>query len=884
MEEKRVWLFKEGNAKMRELLGGKGANLAEMTNIGLPVPPGLTITTKTCMEYIDNGNKMPDGLMEEVKNALKDVEKQTNKKFGDKDNPLLLSVRSGAQVSMPGMMETILNLGLNDKTIVGLINLTQNERFAYDSYRRFLTMFGSVVLEIDRQKFEEDLSKIKEEENVSLDAEVSADGLKKLIPIYKNLIKKEKGIEFPQDPYKQLEMAIEAVFKSWNIPRAIAYRTHYHIDHRLGTGVNVQTMVFGNMGDDSATGVSFTRNPSNGENEFYGEYLTNAQGEDVVAGIRTPKPISELKNEMSEIYNQYVEIAKKLESYYKDVQDMEFTIEKGKLYILQTRNGKRTAKAAVKIACDMVKEGLINKEKAIMLVDANQLYQLLLKAFDEKTKKEAKIIAKGLAASPGAASGKIVFDTEEAAMRGEAGEKVILVRVETCPDDIHGMICSQGVLTLRGGMTSHAAVVAKGMGKPCVAGCEDLNIDLKNEILTTKDGKVYNKNEIISMDGSTGEIMEGEIKTVEPKMDDDFNTFFAWVDEIREMEVRANADTPKDVENALKYGAKGVGLCRTEHMFMDPNRLPWVQKMIIAKNKEEREEALNHLLPMQQEDFYNMFKALGEFPMTIRLLDPPLHEFLPSKDELIEKVATKKAKNEDFKADEKMLGIVENLSESNPMMGLRGCRLGLLYPEINEMQVKAIIQAAIDAKKEGVDVKPEIMVPLVGTVNELKEARKIIEQTANEVMQKNGVKIEYKVGTMIEIPRAAVTADEIALEAEFFSFGTNDLTQMTFGFSRDDAEGKFMNAYLTKGILPNNPFERLDQTGVGCLMKIALDKALEVKPDLKRGICGEHGGDPSSVKFCYKLGLNYVSCSPFRLPQARLAAAQAVIEAQNEPL
>lgn len=881
MEEKRVWLFKEGNAKMRELLGGKGANLAEMTNIGLPVPPGLTITTKTCMEYIDNGNKMPDGLMEEVKKALKDVEKQTNKKFGDKDNPLLLSVRSGAQVSMPGMMETILNLGLNDQTIVGLINLTQNERFAYDSYRRFLTMFGSVVLEIDRQKFEEDLSKIKEEENVSLDSEVSADGLKKLIPVYKNLIKKEKGIEFPQDPYKQLEMAIEAVFKSWNIPRAIAYRTHYHIDHRLGTGVNVQTMVFGNMGDDSATGVSFTRNPSNGENEFYGEYLTNAQGEDVVAGIRTPKPISELKNEMPEIYNQYVEIAKKLESYYKDVQDMEFTIEKGKLYILQTRNGKRTAKAAVKIACDMVKEGLINKEKAIMLVDANQLYQLLLKAFDEKAKKEAKIIAKGLAASPGAASGKIVFDTEEAAMRGEAGEKVILVRVETCPDDIHGMICSQGVLTLRGGMTSHAAVVAKGMGKPCVAGCEDLNIDLKNEILTTKDGKVYKKNEIISMDGSTGEIMEGEIKTVEPKMDDDFNTFFAWVDEIREMEVRANADTPKDVENALKYGAKGVGLCRTEHMFMDPNRLPWVQKMIIAKNKEEREEALNHLLPMQQEDFYNMFKALGEFPMTIRLLDPPLHEFLPSKDELIEKVATKKAKNEDFKADEKMLGIVENLSESNPMMGLRGCRLGLLYPEINEMQVKAIIQAAIDAKKEGVNVKPEIMVPLVGTVNELKEARKIIEQTANEVMQKNGVKIEYKVGTMIEIPRAALTADEIALEAEFFSFGTNDLTQMTFGFSRDDAEGKFMNTYLTKGILPNNPFERLDQTGVGCLMKIALDKALKVKPGLKRGICGEHGGDPSSVKFCYKLGLNYVSCSPFRLPQARLAAAQAVIEAKS---
>ena len=672
MEEKRVWLFKEGNAKMRDLLGGKGANLAEMTNIGLPVPPGFTITTKTCMEYIDNGNKIPDGLMEEVKNALKDVEKQTNKKFGDKDNPLLLSVRSGAKISMPGMMETILNLGLNDETLLGLINLTQNERFAYDSYRRFLTMFGSVVLEIDRQKFENEIIKIKDEEKVCLDSEISAEGLKKLISIYKNLIQNEIGFEFPQDPYKQLEMAIEAVFKSWNIPRAIAYRTHYYIDHRLGTGVNIQTMVFGNMGDDSATGVSFTRNPSNGENEFYGEYLTNAQGEDVVAGIRTPKPISKLKIEMPKIYKEYVEIAKKLENYYKDVQDMEFTIEKGKLYILQTRNGKRTAKASIKIACDMVKEGLINKEKAITLVNANELFQILLPTFDEKAKKESKIIAKGLAASPGAASGKIVFDTEEAARRGKNGEKIILVRIETCPDDIHGMICSQGVLTLRGGMTSHAAVVAKGMGKPCVAGCEDLCIDLKNQTLTTKNGTVYKKNDIISMDGSTGEIMEGEVKMVESKMDDDFNTFFSWVDEIRKMEVRANADTPEDIENALKYGAKGVGLCRTEHMFMDPNRLPWVQKMIIAKNKEEREDALNHLLPMQQNDFYNMFKTLGEYPMTIRLLDPPLHEFLPSKDELIEKVATKKAKNEDYKDDEKMLGIVENLSESNPMMGLRG--------------------------------------------------------------------------------------------------------------------------------------------------------------------------------------------------------------------
>ena len=882
MVEKRVWLFKEGNSTMRNLLGGKGANLAEMTNAGLPVPPGLTITTETCMEYIDNGNKMPIGLMDDVRRALSDVERQAGKKFGDPQKPLLLSVRSGARLSMPGMMETVLNLGLNDETLKGLIELTQNERFGYDSYRRFLTMFGSVVLDIDRVKFEDILDEVKEREGVKLDTEVSVDGLKSLIPLYKELIEKETGKPFAQDPYEQLEQAIEAVFRSWNIPRAVAYRNHYKIDHRYGTAVNVQTMVFGNMGEDSATGVSFTRNPSTGENKFYGEYLTNAQGEDVVAGIRTPKPIAELEQDMPEIYKQYVDIAKKLEKHYKDVQDMEFTIEKGKLYILQTRNGKRTAAAAVRIAVEMAEEGIITKERAIELVDPYQLYQLLLPSFDPAAREKSAKIAKGLAASPGAAVGKIVFDTEEAAERGHNGEKVILVRIETCPDDIHGMIASQGVLTLRGGMTSHAAVVAKGMGKPCVAGCEDLQIDLKNETLTTADGRVFHKNDIISMDGGTGEVMEGSVATVDPKMDGNFEKLFKWADSVKRLVVRANADTPKDVAKAIELGAEGVGLCRTEHMFMDPDRLPWVQKMIIAGTKEARKEALDHLLPMQYNDFYQMFKALGDLPMTIRLLDPPLHEFLPSKEELIAKVATEKALNQDYKADEEMLNLVEAMSESNPMMGLRGCRLGLTYPEINEMQVRAIFSAACDLKKEGLNVKPEVMIPLVGHSNELKEARAVLERVAKEVMDEKGVCVDYQFGTMIEIPRAALTADKVAEYAEFFSFGTNDLTQMTFGFSRDDAEGKFLNNYVEKKILPANPFETLDQEGVGELMKIALEKALIVRPNLKRGICGEHGGDPDSVKFCHRIGLNYVSCSPFRVPQARLAAAQAAIEEKNK--
>ena len=881
MTQKRVWLFREGNADMRNLLGGKGANLAEMTNLGLPVPPGLTITTETCMDYINNGNKMPEGLMEEVKSALRDVETQTGKKFGDTQNPLLVSVRSGARVSMPGMMETILNLGLNDETVEAMIKLTNNPRFCYDSYRRFLTMFGSVAWEMDRQKyFESEVEKVKEREGVKSDTEISAEGWKSLIPVYKNVIKEVTGKDFPQDPYVQLQEAIEAVFRSWNIPRAVAYRNMNKIDHNFGTAVNVQTMVFGNMGDDCATGVSFTRNPATGENKFYGEYLTNAQGEDVVAGIRTPKPICELETEMPDLYRQYVDIAKKLELGYKDVQDMEFTIEKGKLYILQTRNGKRTAAAAVKIAVDMCKEGIITKERAIQLVDPYSVNQILLPCFDAKAMEEATKIAHGVNASPGAAVGKIVFDTEEAAQRGEAGEKVILVRVETCPDDIHGMAVAQGVLTLRGGATSHAAVVAKGMGKPCVSGCEDMKIDLAKETLTGADGTVYKKDDVISLDGGKGIVMAGAVKLVDAKIDDNWNTFFNWVDEIREIHVEANADTPKDIENALKFGAEGVGLCRTEHMFMDPDRLPWVQKMIIAGTPEARREALDKLLPMQYSDFYAMFKAIGDKPMTVRLLDPPLHEFLPSKEELIKEVATLKALNQDATEKEELLHIVEGLSESNPMMGLRGCRLGLTYPEINEMQVRAIFEAACDVKKEGIDVKPWVMIPLIGHVNELKVAKEILEKVAEIVMLEKGIKVEYKFGTMIEIPRAALTADEIAEYAEFFSFGTNDLTQMTFGYSRDDAEGKFLNRYVEQKILPANPFATLDQKGVGQLIEMSMKLGHSVNSKLVGGVCGEHGGDPDSVKFCHRIGLNYVSCSPFRIPQAKLAAAQAVVESK----
>ncbi len=882
MTEKRVWLFREGNAHMRAELGGKGANLAEMTNLGLPVPPGLTITTATCMDYINHGNTMPAGLMDEVKYALKDVEEQAGKKFGDTTNPLLVSVRSGARVSMPGMMETILNLGLNDETVEAMVKLTNNPRFCYDSYRRFLTMFGSVAWEMDRQKyFESEVEKVKAREGVTSDTDVSAEGWKSLIPIYKATIKEVTGKEFPQDPYVQLQEAIEAVFRSWNIPRAVAYRNMNKIDHNFGTAVNVQTMVFGNMGNDCATGVSFTRNPATGENKFYGEYLVNAQGEDVVAGIRTPKQISELETDMPDIYEQYVNIAKQLEKGYHDVQDMEFTVERGKLWILQTRNGKRTAKAAIKIAVDMYNEGIITKDEAIMQVDPYSVYQVLLPCFNPDKVKHSHKVSKGVNASPGAAVGKIVFDTEEAARRGEAGEKVILVRIETCPDDIHGMAVSQGVLTLRGGATSHAAVVAKGMGKPCVSGCEDLKIDLANETITCADGTVFHKDDVISLDGGTGEVMEGAIELVEAGIDADFETFFGWVNETKTLKVEANADTPKDIENAIKFGAEGVGLCRTEHMFMDPDRLPWVQKMIIAGTTEARKEALSHLLPMQYSDFYAMFKALGDKPLTVRLLDPPLHEFLPSKIELVEKVATKKALGQDYAEDEKMLEIVENLSESNPMMGLRGCRLGLTYPEINEMQVRAIFEACCDLAKEGAKIQPWIMIPLIGHINELKTAKATLVAVAEQVMNEKGIRIDYKFGTMIEIPRAALTAKEVAKEAEFFSYGTNDLTQMTFGYSRDDAEGKFLKNYVEQKILPWNPFVTLDFNGVGRLIEMSINEGREVNSSLVGGICGEHGGDPDSVKYAHKIGLNYVSCSPYRVPQARLAAAQAAIESKK---
>jgi len=885
MAEKRVWLFKEGNASMRNLLGGKGANLAEMTNAGLPVPPGLTITSDTCMEYIKAGHKMPKGLMDDVRKALSVVETEAGKKFGDATNPLLVSVRSGARLSMPGMMETILNLGLNDDTLHGMVKLTKNERFAYDSYRRFLTMFGSVVLHIDRDKFEHILDAIKGREGVRLDNDVSVEGLKEAVESYKKLIADETGNPFPQDPMDQLLLAIEAVFKSWNIPRAIAYRNHYKIPHEYGTAVNVQSMVFGNMGNTSATGVSFTRNPSTGENVFYGEYLTNAQGEDVVAGIRTPQPIARLSEEMPEIYNQYVDIAQKLEQHYKDIQDMEFTVERGKLYILQTRSGKRTSRAGIKIAVDMHKEGLISRERAVELVDPSQLYQLLLPSFDDAAKKvakdEGKLLGSGLNASPGAATGAIVFDPAEAAEMGEAGKKIILVRIETCPDDIHGMIPSQGVLTSNRGMTSHAAVVARGMGKPCVAGAETIRIDLEKETLTTPDGQVFKKGAIISIDGGTGEIFAGSISTVPPAVGGDLETILEWADDIKRLDVRANADTPEDAKKAIELGARGIGLCRTEHMFMAQERLPVVQEMILAGSEEGRRNALAKLLPFQYQDFYEMFKTMGGLPVTVRLLDPPLHEFLPNHDELLAEVIELRVRG--HKADllaekEVLLAKVEELRESNPMMGLRGCRLGLTFPEINEMQVRAIFEASCDLKKEGVDVKPEVMIPLVGHVNELKAAREQLEAVAQQVMDEKGIQVDYAFGTMIEIPRAALTAEKIAEYAQFFSFGTNDLTQMTFGYSRDDAEGKFLNSYVSRGILESNPFETLDQEGVGSLMKIAIEKGRSVRPDIKLGICGEHGGEARSVKFCHRIGLKYVSCSPYRVPIARLAAAHAVLE------
>lgn len=894
----RVYAFKDafkafdGNRSlMRDNLGGKGAGLAEMTATGVNVPPGLTILTTVCRAYSESDNKMPTGLMDEVFNELGEVEKTLGRKLGDTANPLLLSVRSGAKFSMPGMMDTVLNLGLNDQTVESLAKLTKSPRFAYDSYRRFIQMYSNVVLEIRKDKFENIIEDKKDKLGIDLDTEFSADHLKELVNEFKACVKKEKSIDFPQDTKAQLSGAIEAVFKSWNNPRAIYYRNLNKIDHNLGTAVNVQAMVFGNMDDNSATGVCFTRNPSNGQKNLYGEYLINAQGEDVVAGIRTPHSISNMEKEMPKVYKELMENVEKLEKHYKDMQDIEFTVEQGKLFLLQTRTGKRTATAAVRAAVDMVEEKLIDKNEAIARVDAGQLHQLLLPSFPQsekdKAKKEGKHLATGLNASPGAAIGEIVFNPDESEKLCSMGRKVILVRIETCPDDIHGIVPAQGVITSRGGMTSHAAVVARGMGKPCVAGCEALKIDLAKEVLTVN-GKTFKKGDVISIDGSSGEVFEGALGTHKPEASNYLDKLLTWADELKHLIIRTNADTPEDAKLARDFGAQGIGLCRTEHMFMSQERLPVVQQMILASSTEERQVALDKLLPMQREDFRGIFKAMNGLPVTIRLLDPPLHEFLPKYEELLVSITEAKLSDlssSDTRAQEILLKKVDELRESNPMMGLRGCRLGLLYPEINRMQVQAIFEAACQLQKDGIKVIPEIMIPLVGHANELKLARLQLESVALEVMEKEGVKIEYKFGTMIELPRACMTADEIAEHAEFFSFGTNDLTQMTFGFSRDDAEGKFLQKYVEGldwngnkyKIFADNPFEVLDRSGVGELMKIAIQKGKSIKDELKIGICGEHGGEPSSIAFAHNIGLTYVSCSPYRVPTARLAAAQAVL-------
>jgi pyruvate,orthophosphate dikinase len=876
--KKYVYFFNEGKGDMKSILGGKGAGLAEMTRIGLPVPQGFTITTEVCVEYYKNEKKYPQGLEEKIEENLKKLEQVSKKAFGDSKNPLLVSVRSGAPISMPGMMDTVLNLGLNDVTIQGVIDNTENERFAYDSYRRFMQMFGNVVLGIEHDKFEYLLEELKKELKVKLDTEIDCKGLKDLVERYKKLIKKETGKDFPQEPKVQLKMAIDAVFNSWNTKRAITYRRINKISDDLGTAVNVQEMVFGNMGEDSGTGVGFTRNPSTGEKEYYGEYLLNAQGEDVVAGIRTPLPLSNLKNDLPKVYEELIKIVTVLEKHYRDVQDYEFTIEKGKLYLLQTRTGKRTAQAALKIAVDMVDEGIINKEEAVLRIEPNQLNQLLHRGIDPKAKKE--VIAKGLPASPGAAYGKVVFTADEAEQLGKDGEKVILVRTETTPDDIHGMVEAQGVLTSRGGMTSHAAVVARGMGKACVAGCSVLNIDTKKENISVNDVELK-KGDFITIDGGTGEVFLGKVPTIEPKMSKEFETLLSWANKIKRLGVYANADTPEDAQKARELGAEGIGLTRTEHMFMAQERLPIVQKMIMADNKKSRAEALKKLLPMQKGDFLGILKAMEGLPVIIRLLDPPLHEFLPNLEDTLIEVNTLKLKNADSKElekKEKILEIVESLHEMNPMLGLRGCRLGLLYPEIYEMQVEAIIEAAIELTKEGIKVKPEIMIPLVSHINEFRPICKRAKIIANKKIKSSGVKLEYKVGTMIELPRAALTADKIAEDAEFFSFGTNDLTQTTFGISRDDAEGKFLLKYVDDKILEENPFEILDREGVGKLVNLGTKLGRETNPNLEVGICGEHGGEPQSVEFCHSVGLNYVSCSPFRVPIARLAAAQAVLK------
>ncbi|MCM8710420.1 pyruvate, phosphate dikinase [Clostridium sp. SYSU_GA19001] len=870
--KKYVYLFSEGNGSMRELLGGKGANLAEMTSLGIPVPQGFTVTTEACNKYYDDGKVIAQEIIDEIYATMAKLEEITGKKFGSVENPLLVSVRSGARASMPGMMDTILNLGLNDETVEAMAKLTNNERFAYDSYRRFIQMFADVVMGVEKRHFEDIMDEMKEAKGVKLDTELDANDLKELVKKFKEYYKSVKGEDFPSDPKAQLIEAVTAVFRSWDNPRAIVYRRMNDIPSSWGTAVNVQSMVFGNKGDNSGTGVAFSRNPSTGEKKIFAEYLMNAQGEDVVAGIRTPSPISKLQEDMPEVYNEFVEIVNKLENHYRDMQDMEFTIEDGKLYFLQTRNGKRTAQAALKIAVDLVEEGMVTKEEAILKVDPKQLDSLLHPAFDAAELKAAKVIAKGLPASPGAACGKIAFTAEEAKERAEKGEKVVLVRLETSPEDIEGMVAAEGILTVRGGMTSHAAVVARGMGTCCVAGCGELKVDEEARTVEVN-GITLTANDYISIDGSTGNVYGQAIKTVEPEITGYFGTFMAWADEIRALKVRTNADTPRDAQQAVKFGAEGIGLCRTEHMFFDENRIPAMREMIVAKNEEQRRKALEKLLPMQREDFEGLYEAMEYRPVTIRFLDPPLHEFLPQEDEDIRALA-----NEMGLTFEELKATVESLHEFNPMMGHRGCRLAVSYPEIAEMQTRAVIEAAINVKtRKGYDIVPEIMIPLVGEVKELKYVKDVVVKTADAIIKEKGVELKYMVGTMIEIPRAALTADEIAKEAEFFSFGTNDLTQMTFGFSRDDA-GNFLKHYYDKKIYEFDPFAKLDQTGVGQLVEMAANKGKATRPNIKLGICGEHGGDPSSVEFCHNVGLNYVSCSPFRVPVARLAAAQAQVK------
>jgi len=882
---KRVYLFHEGNKDMKDLLGGKGANLAEMSNLGLPVPPGFIITTEACNEYLELG-RLPAGLSEEVRAALREVERETGKGFGDASNPLLVSVRSGAKMSMPGMMETVLNLGLNDETLQSIIRLTGNERFAYDSYRRFIMMFSSVALHLARANFEKLMEAMKKKRGITQDTDLTADDLKELVAQFKAFFKKRMKRDFPQDPMEQLQTAIIAVFNSWNIPRAVAYRNFYKIPHDLGTACSVQTMVFGNMGNDSGTGVAFTRDVASGEKVVYGEFLMNAQGEDVVAGVRTPIKIAELEKENARIYREFVDLATRIEQHYRDAMDIEFTIERGKLYMLQCRVGKRTARAAVRIAVEMVGEGLITREEALMRVEPDQINQLLLPGFDPREKEKAirdgRLLAKGLNASPGAATGAAVFDADRADELGSKGQAVVLVRPETTPDDVHGMLASKGILTARGGATSHAAVVARGLGLPCVAGCEAIRVDEGKRLLSV-DGKVVKENEPISVDGSTGEVFAGVIPTTTPDLskEKELQALLSWADEIRRLEVWANADYPRDAMRARSFGAQGIGLCRTEHMFMETERLPIVQRMILANSVEERKAALKELLPFQRKDFVGILKAMDGLPVVIRLIDPPLHEFLPSHDELlveVTKLEAKSPRSPKLRKLREMLHAVESMREMNPMLGLRGCRLSIVMPEIVEMQTRAIMEAACQCKKRGVEVHVKIMIPLVAHINELKFIRDRLEPVAQEVMKRKQVEVDYKFGTMIEIPRAALTADEVATEAEFFSFGTNDLTQTAFGYSRDDAEGKFLLRFVEDKILPENPFQTLDQTGVGKLMETAVQLGRQTRPDVELGICGEHGGDPRSVEFCHRVGLDYVSCSPFRVPIARLAAAQAVVQ------